>query len=119
MGELIKGDRGRLDADWRYRMADGRLMEAKTTGWMEERDASEEVTMEFTDETGAQHVWRSARTLIRMVFARQDAILLDSSESRSTLPPTYVTREVRNGKRTQVYVHPMGQPPRQAVHDSA
>ena len=104
MGELIRGERGRLDVDWRYRLADGRLMETKTTGWMEDKDLSEEVTIEFTDETGAKHIWTSYRTLIRMVFARQDAVEIDNDETRSFKPPTWTTKEVRNGRRTQVFI---------------
>ena len=83
MGELIRGERGRLDLDWRYRLADGRLIETRTTGWMEDKDLDEEVTIEFTDETGAKHSWTSHRTLIRLVFARQDSVEIDSEQTSS------------------------------------
>ena len=107
MGELIRGERGRLDLDWRYRLADGRLMETKTTGWMEDKDTDEEVTIEFMDDAGEKHVWKSYRTLIRMVFARQDSVEIDDGESNSFKPPTWSTKEVRTGRRTQVFVRPV------------
>ena len=107
MGELIRGDRGRLDVDWRYKLADGRLMETKTTGWMEDKDTNEEVTIEFTDDTGEKHTWTSFRTLIRMVFARQDAVEIDDQQTRSFKPPTWESKEVRNGRRTQVFLRPV------------
>lgn len=107
MGELIKGERGRLDLDWRYRLRNGQLMETKTTGWMEDKDAEEEVSIEFTSDTGHTHTWKSHRTLIRMVFARQDSVLIDDDQSISVRPPTWETREVRTKGRTQVFVRPL------------
>ena len=104
MGELIKGERGRLDVDWRYRLADRRLVETKTTGWMEDKDRSEEITIEFTDDQGVKRSWSSHRTLIRMVFARQDAVEIDNQQSRDFKPPTWETTQVRSGGRTKMIV---------------